>query len=144
MLEIMLSIAAVASLGTVITAIVTLKPWEGKKKVSPSLRVKDDSIEIRDLEESDKQRILNLLEKELSTMTVGELGNSEAAIIFANRIKRSPLSACRGQFFSPPDQAISNQPGTEAEPPNYVPRRSLGTSIFPLRNWEHLNACICE
>lgn len=78
MLEIMLSIAAVASLGTVITGIVALKPWEGKQNVSPSLRVKDDSIEIRDLEESDKERILKLLEKELSTMTVGDLGNSEA------------------------------------------------------------------
>ena len=79
MLEIMLSIAAVASLGTVITAIVALKPWEqDKEKVSPSLRVKEDSIEIIDLEESDKQRILKLLEKELSTMTVGGIGNSEA------------------------------------------------------------------
>jgi len=78
MLEIMLSIAAVASLGTVITAIVGIKPWEGKQNISPSLRVKDDSIEIRDLEESDKQRILKLLEKELYTMTVGWLGNREA------------------------------------------------------------------
>ncbi|MGK7903143.1 MAG: hypothetical protein AB4352_17390 [Hormoscilla sp.] len=78
MLEIMFSIAAVASMVSLISAIVALKPWEGKKKISPSLRVKEDSIEIRDLEESDKQRILKLLEKELSTMTVGELGNSEA------------------------------------------------------------------